>query len=95
MLAVQAPACVACFALKTAQVSLVLLKIIGHLQVVGVGSVATILQANIEACGSIIHIISNALLPFNVRTLNLPAVTPLTPITGNSPASMLPTAMAG
>ena len=78
-----------------AKMCLVLFGVVARLQVVGVGSVATILQANIEACGSIIHIISNALLPFNVRTLNLPTVTPTTPITENSPPSTAPTAMAG
>ncbi|KAL0025083.1 hypothetical protein WJX79_007026 [Trebouxia sp. C0005] len=47
-------------------------------QVVGVGSIATIVQPNIQACGSIIHLVSNALLPFNfscqpgVQQLGLP-----------------------
>lgn len=67
----------------------------GTTQVMGVGSIATILQPNIDACGSVIHIISNALLPFNVRTLNLPTVTPTSPITESLPSTTPPTAMSG
>ncbi|KAL3140401.1 Expansin-B5 [Trebouxia sp. C0009 RCD-2024] len=69
----------------------------GVTQVAGVGSIATILQPDIEACGSIIHIISNVLLPFNVRALNLPTSTPVSPVIANSPASIVgpPVASSG
>lgn len=48
----------------------------GMTQAIGVGSIATILQPNIQACGSVIHLVSNVLLPFDVRTFNLPITSP-------------------
>lgn len=48
------------------------------MQAIGVGSIATIVQPNIQACGSVIHLVSNVLLPFDVRTFNLPSASPET-----------------
>ncbi|DBA72894.1 TPA: Expansin-B5 [Trebouxia sp. C0005] len=64
-------------------------------QVVGVGSIATIVQPNIQACGSIIHLVSNALLPFNVRTFDLQTQTPYSPASEASPSASPSTAVAG
>ncbi|DBA99213.1 TPA: Expansin-B5 [Trebouxia sp. C0006] len=64
-------------------------------QVLGVGSIATIVQPNIQACGSIIHLVSNALLPFNVRTFNLQTQTPYSPASEASPSASPSTAVAG
>ena len=61
------------------------------MQVEGVGSIATIVQPNIPACGSTIHLVSNVLLPFNVRTFNLPTQTPTIPVSESSPTSTSPT----
>ena len=65
------------------------------MQVVGVGSIATIVQPNIQACGSIIHLVSNAVLPFNVRTFNLQTQTPYSPASEASPTASPSTAVAG
>ena len=57
-------------------------------QAIGVGSLATIVQPNIQACGSKIHLVSNVLLPFDVKTFNLPPASPeATPNMMPSPAA--------
>lgn len=59
-----------------------------HTQAIGVGSLATIVQPNIQACSSTIHLVSNVLLPFDVKTFNLPSASPeTTPSVTPSPAA--------
>ncbi|DBA95815.1 TPA: hypothetical protein ACH3X1_001364 [Trebouxia sp. C0004] len=64
-------------------------------QVVGVGSIANIVQPNIQACGSIIHLVSNALMPFNVRTFNLQTQMPYSPANEALSSPSPSTAVAG